>query len=171
MIFVTVGTHPQSFNRLLKAIDTLIENGKIKEEVVMQIGHSTYEPKNARWFRFTDYKEIEKLNKEARLIISHGGAGCILTALSFDKFVIAVPRLKKFGEHTDNHQLDLVRVLEAEGKVIGVYNIKDLEKSLKTKKKIKTQRSKKLLKKIKTYLSKLSREYISACNKTKQRIF
>jgi len=126
MIFVTVGTHPRSFNRLLETVDELIENGKIKDEVVMQIGHSTYEPKNARWFRFKDYKKIEDLNKKARLIISHGGAGCILTALNFGKPVIAVPRLKKFNEHTDDHQIDLVTVLSKNGKVLSVFNVRNL---------------------------------------------
>jgi UDP-N-acetylglucosamine transferase subunit ALG13 len=131
MIFVTVGTHTQSFNRLLKAVDELIAKGKIKEEVIMQIGYSTYEPKHARWFRFTTHDEIEKLNKEARIIITHGGAGSILTALKYKKPTIVIPRLKKFDEHTDDHQLDLVKTLEKEGKVIGVYDIKDLELAIK----------------------------------------
>jgi len=157
MIFVTVGTHSQSFNRLLEAVDVLIGKEKIKEEVVMQIGYSTYKPKNAKWFRFTNYKEIENLNKKARIIITHGGAGCILTALSFGKPVIAVPRLKRFGEHTGDHQLDLVRILSEEKKVIAIYDVKDLyeaihkiRKTIRIKKKVSP-----LSKEIKEYLQSL----------------
>lgn len=156
MIFVTVGTHPQSFNRLLKTVDELIGKGVIEEEVVIQIGHSTYEPKNARWFRFTDYKEIEELNKNARLIITHGGAGCILTALSFGRPTIAIPRLKRFGEHIDDHQLDLVNILSKENKINAVFDLEKLEYVIKTKRttKLKTKENS-LAKEIRRYLKSL----------------
>ncbi len=157
MIFVTVGTHHQSFNRLLQFIDELITSNKIKEEVIMQIGHSTYEPKNAKWFRFTDYKTIENLNKNARIIITHGGAGCILAALNFSKPVIAVPRLKEFAEHTDNHQLELVRTLSKEKKLIAIYDLKDLNEvihKIKTRN-IQKQTKSMLSEEIKKYLQNL----------------
>jgi len=157
MIFVTVGTHSQSFNRLLKTVDDLIEKRKIKEKVIMQIGHSTYEPKNATWFRFADYREIENFNRDARLIITHGGAGCILTALSFGKPVIAVPRLKKFAEHTDDHQIDLVKALSEEKKVTAVYDVKDLDEAIQKIKKISGIRKTRYLlcEEIKKYLQTL----------------
>ena len=44
MIFLTVGTHEQQFNRLVKYIDKMKENGVIHEEVIIQTGFSTYEP-------------------------------------------------------------------------------------------------------------------------------
>jgi len=159
VIFVTVGTHTQSFNRLLKVVDELKKINKIEEEVVMQIGYSTYEPKNTKWFRFTDYKIIEKLNKNARIIITHGGAGCILTALSFDKPIIAVPRLRKYNEHTDDHQIDLVKNLDREGKLTAVFNLNNLEKTIK---KIKRRGKRKKIRKpimndIRAYLNQISK--------------
>ena len=45
MIFVTVGTHEQPFNRLIEEIDKLKGDGIIKEEVIIQKGFSNYEPK------------------------------------------------------------------------------------------------------------------------------
>jgi len=157
MIFVTVGTHPQSFNRLLKAIDELIKKDLIKEEVVMQIGYSTYEPKNARWFRFTNYEEIQRLNMNARLIISHGGAGCILTALSYSKPLIVIPRLKKVKEHTDDHQVQLAKKLQQEGKIIFVDDVKNIFNAIRNVSHIKNKR---IIKK--NFLSKIISRYISS---------
>lgn len=156
MIFVTVGTNPFNFNRLLKKVDELIENKKIKERVIMQIGYSTYKPKNAKWFKFANYKKMQKLNKEARIVITHGGAGSILTALTFNKPVIAVPRLKKFNEHTDDHQIDLVKSLTKRKKLSYVYNINNLEKIIKKARKAKLETTKNvLIKEISNYLEQL----------------
>lgn len=159
MIFVTVGTHSKSFDRLLKEVDSLIEKNKIKEKVIMQIGYSIYEPKNAQWFRFSNYKKMKELNKKARIVITHGGVGSILTALMYNKPVIAVPRLKKFNEHSDDHQLELVKRMSKEKKLIGVFNIKNLEKILSKKEKYTKLKSTKKelsdeIKKILIYLEK-----------------
>ncbi|GAI84773.1 unnamed protein product, partial [marine sediment metagenome] len=63
MIFVTVGTHTQSFNRLLKEIDRLAASKKLRGKIVAQIGHSSYEPKNIEWFRFTTFEKLNKFYK------------------------------------------------------------------------------------------------------------
>ena len=60
MIFVTVGTHEQPFNRLVKAIDELKENGIVTEDVVIQTGFSTYEPRFCRWSKLFPYQEMAK---------------------------------------------------------------------------------------------------------------
>jgi beta-1,4-N-acetylglucosaminyltransferase len=141
MIFVTVGTHTQSFNRLLEEVDRLVENNKIKEKVIMQIGHSTYEPRNAEWFRFSDFDKLKKIQKTARLIITHGGAGCIIDALSNNKPVIVVPRFKKFNEHVNDHQLDLVKALAEHKRIYPVYDITKLTIAIKEIKKIEKLKS------------------------------
>ena len=135
MIFVTVGTHTQSFNRLLEEVDRLVGDGEIREKVVGQIGNSSYEPKNFRWFRFTSFEELEKLYAGADVMIAHGGAGSILNGLDHGKPVIAVPRLKKFDEHVNDHQMDLVKFLERKRKIIAVYDIRDLRKAITAAKK------------------------------------
>jgi len=140
MIFVTVGTHTQSFNRLLEEMDKIA--GSIKEKVIAQIGHSSYEPKNMEWFRFRD--SIDDLYKKARIVICHGGAGSILNGLINKKSIIAVPRYKKFNEHVNNHQIELVKELEKEGKILAVYDIKNLRKTI-----FKTKKSKRLISKSK----------------------
>jgi len=156
MIFVTVGTHTQSFNRLLEETDRLVGNKEIKEKVVAQIGHSSYEPKNIKWFRFTTFEELGRLYKKARIILTHGGAGSILNGLSNNKAVIAVPRLKKYGEHVNDHQLDLVKKLEKKKKIIAVYDVKDLRKAI-----LKAKKAKKI--KTKSMICKEIEKFLSEC--------
>ena len=129
MIFVTVGTHYLGFTRLIKKIDELA--CLIDEEIIAQIGNTNYKPKNIKYFTFIeDEKKIMELYEKARVIVTHGGAGTILTLSNFNKKIIVVPRLKKFNEHVDDHQLELAEFLEKEKKVTVVYDIEDLHKSL-----------------------------------------
>jgi UDP-N-acetylglucosamine transferase subunit ALG13 len=128
MIFVTVGTHTQPFDRLLQKVDELVKKRKIKEKIIAQIGYSTYKPKNYEYFTFTSEEKILELNKRARLIITHAGAGSIITALQFRKPIIVVPRLKKFNEHVNDHQVQIAKAFEKEKKVLACYDIEDLEK-------------------------------------------
>lgn len=131
MIFVTVGLHYQGFDRLIMKMDALA--GTINEEVVMQIGSTKYKPKNARYFDFIDDDEvILRLFKDARVIVSHAGAGTLLNALHFGKPIIAVPRQKIFEEHVDDQQLELTKALSGNGQVAPVYDIEDLGSALRT---------------------------------------
>lgn len=112
MIFVTVGSQKFQFNRLLKEIDVLIEDGKITKEVFAQIGYSDYKPKNYKYKEFLDRDEFIKVMNKCDKVITHGGTGAIIGAVKQGKKVIAIPRLKKFGEHVDDHQLQIVRQFE-----------------------------------------------------------
>ena len=107
LIFVTLGTQKFQFDRLLKYIDEQIENGKIKEKVFAQIGNSSYQPKNYEYKEFLDKEEFNKKIKASKLIITHSGVGTIIASINENKPVIVVPRLKKFGEHVDDHQLQI----------------------------------------------------------------
>jgi UDP-N-acetylglucosamine transferase subunit ALG13 len=128
MIFVTVGMHSQGFDRLIKKMDEIA--GKIDEEVVMQIGSAKYKPKNAKYFDFKDSQKIQELSHRARLVVCHGGAGTIIVALEQGVPVIAVPRLKRYYEVIDDHQLELVNALAKDGKIMVVYDIDKLERVL-----------------------------------------
>lgn len=127
MIFVTVGMHYQGFERLISKMDSIAET--IDEDVIMQIGSTSYIPKNAMYFNFTNnYNEILDYFKEARIIISHAGAGTLIDAVITGRPIVVVPRLKRFGEIIDDQQLELAEVLSAQKKIIAVYDIKKLEK-------------------------------------------
>lgn len=163
MILVTVGTHNKSFNRLLKSLDKIVET-RIKERVIAQIGHSTYIPRNYKSFNFTSSEKMIELTKEADIVITHAGAGAIITALKFNKPTIVVPRQKRFNEHTDDHQLQLTKELEKQKKVIAVYNIKNLEKAIQEAKKIKRKIINKKLKK-ESEIFQIIREYLQDLEK------
>lgn len=130
MIFVCLGTKRFSFNRLLKKIDELVENKVIEDRVIAQIGHSTYEPKNYKYKRFMDLNEYDSHVNEAKLVITHGGTGAIIRALKANKQVIAVPRLAKYEEHSDDHQLQIVNHFFDEGYIYKVDNPSELEIAL-----------------------------------------
>lgn len=112
MIFVTVGTHEQPFNRLLKEVDNLIEKGVIKDDVFAQIGYSDYVPKHYKYTKFLDYDEMQNYFKNASIVITHGGPSSFMEAIKLKKVPIVVPRQEKYGEHVNNHQLIFCKELE-----------------------------------------------------------
>jgi len=128
MIFVTVGMHSLGFPRLVRAMDELAAT--LSEEVVMQIGSTAYLPRHARTFTFADQAEMERLYAEARVVVSHAGAGSILTAQKARVPLILVPRLKQPGEIIDDHQLELARLLNEAGSAIVVEDVGELAQAL-----------------------------------------
>lgn len=131
MIFVTVGTHEQQFNRLVKYIDELKRKELVEDEIVIQTGFSTYEPQYCRWQKLYSYSEMIKYISEARIVITHGGPSSFIMPLQIGKIPIVVPRQKQFDEHVNNHQVEFVRkVAEIQKNIIVVENINDLEKAI-----------------------------------------
>lgn len=108
MIFVTLGSQKFQFNRLLKAVDGLIENGTITDRVFAQVGYSDYEPKNYAFKKFLDRDEFARIMGASDIVITHGGTGAIIGAVKEGKKIIAVPRRERYGEHVDDHQLQIV---------------------------------------------------------------
>lgn len=108
MIFVTLGSQKFQFNRLLKALDEQVASGKIRDEIFAQIGASDYKPQNYNYKDFLNRDEFAEWQEKAEIEITHGGTGAIIGAVKKGKKVVAVPRLKKYGEHVDDHQLQLV---------------------------------------------------------------
>lgn len=131
MIFVTVGTHEQPFNRVLQYIDDLKKNEKIQEDIVMQTGYSTYQPENCKWFRLLPYQKMVEYVDNARIIITHGGPSSFLMPLQIAKIPIVVPRQKQFDEHVNDHQLEFcLQVSERMNNIIVIKNIEDLGETI-----------------------------------------
>ncbi len=127
MIFVTVGTHEQPFNRLVKAVDELKKDGVIVEKVIIQTGYSTYEPKYCQWSNLIPYQQMIKNVKEAHIVITHGGPASFIMPLQIGKTPIVVPRQHKYEEHVNNHQVEFTRnVAERMGTIIPVEDISNL---------------------------------------------
>lgn len=137
MIFITLGTQDKSFERLLKEIDLLIEKGIIKEKVIVQAGFTKYKSRNMEVTDFISNEQFEKNVKTCNYLITHGGVGSILTGLKNNKKIIAVPRLKKYNEHTNDHQLQIIKKFNDSKYIIGIDKVEELEASLKKIKKFK----------------------------------
>ena len=120
MIFVTLGTQDKAFPRLLKAVEEEIISGNIKEEVIVQAGHTNFHSEYMQIFDFKAKEEIVKLIEACSLLITHGGVGSIVSdGLKHHKKVIAAPRLKKYKEHTNDHQLQIIDTFEQEGYLLA----------------------------------------------------
>lgn len=130
MIFITVGTQPQLFTRLFKKIEKLIDNGDINDEIIAQVGLNVVNNDKIKCFSYLEMTEMRRFIKAADLIISHGGAGSIITALKMGKKVIGIPRLSEYGEHINNHQVDLIDALSNENYIIPLYNIDLLKNAI-----------------------------------------
>lgn len=127
MILVTLGTQDKKFYRLIKEIDKLLEEKKIKDDVIVQAGSSAnYKSNKMNILKLIPMDEFNELIKKCDLLITHGGVGSILNGLKNNKKIIAVPRLKKFKEHVNDHQLQIVSNFSDEGYILKVENINTL---------------------------------------------
>lgn len=113
MIFVTVGTNEAAFDRLIVALDRIPPG----EELVAQCGSSAHRPARAVCFDFLPFEELTQLVRQARVVVTHAGAGSTMVALANGKRPIVVPRLRRYGEAVDDHQLHFGRRLAEEGLV------------------------------------------------------
>jgi UDP-N-acetylglucosamine transferase subunit ALG13 len=141
LIFISVGTHKQQFDRLLKAVDELIAKKVITQNVFAQTGHSKYKPKRFKGKRFLGLEEFDEKIKKCSLFITHAGEGNIGTALQLEKKMIVVPRRKKFDEHTNDHQLELADAIKKQKQAIVIANVSELENAIKDAKKIKMKKT------------------------------
>lgn len=127
MIFDTVGTLKQPFNRLVQKMDELKKNGTIQEDVIIQTGFSTYEPQYCQWSKLIPYQQMIKNVEEARIVITHGGPASFIMPLQIGKTPIVVPRQHKFDEHVNNHQVEFARNVEKRmGTIIDVEDVETL---------------------------------------------
>lgn len=93
MILVILGTHERPFLRLLKEIEKLIAQKKIKN-VIIQRGYTDYRVNGAKSYDFIEFEKMQRLIKNCDIVITHGGVASITDALNYKKPTIVVPRLK-----------------------------------------------------------------------------
>lgn len=128
MIFVTVGTQQQNFSRLFFYINNL----DIDEDIVVQKGNSKYRLNDGiKCIDYLSYEEMNRYLNEARIVITHGGGGTIFKALNLGKKVIVVPRICKYGEHINDHQIEFSNYLEKENYCCVVYNYEEFREAIK----------------------------------------
>lgn len=127
MIFVTVGTHEQSFDRLLIELDKLKSNKIIDEKIIVQSGYTAYKMKFCKQYNFISFENLKAYIKEAHIVITHGGPASFIEALQIGKIPVVVPRQKKYYEHVNDHQLDFVKKFVGKSNfIIPIYDITKL---------------------------------------------
>lgn len=130
MILVLLGTQNNSFHRLLEEVEKNIEDKTIKEEVIVQAGYTKYESNKMKIMDLMSKEQLSKFQDEASLIITHGGVGSIVSSIEKGKKVIAVPRKHEYGEHVNNHQIQIVKDFNDKGYIIGIENVEDLKEAI-----------------------------------------
>ena len=111
-------------------------------------------------FNMMPKDDLENLVNKARLIITHAGIGSIEMSLEKNKKVIAIPRLKKYGEHVNNHQKDIERRFNEKGFLIGIEDVKFLGEAIEKSKnfipvKYENNNESRIVNIIKTYIDKI----------------
>ncbi len=126
MIFITVGSQKFPFDRILQTMDRLVAAGIVQDSVFAQSGASTYIPVNYPSKAFLDREEFREKMNASDIVVTHGGTGAIIGAVKARKKVIAVPRLKKYGEHVDDHQLQLIAEFEKTNLICSCLELDEL---------------------------------------------
>lgn len=156
MILITLGTQDKQFTRLLDMVQEQINKGNIQDKIIVQAGYTKYESKDMEIFDLIDRDKFADLISKCDLLITHGGVGSIITGLQHDKKVIVAPRLAKYNEHMNNHQLQIVNNFSKKGYILPLYENDDLNKVLKQVKNFKPKKyksnTKNMIKLIENYI-------------------
>jgi UDP-N-acetylglucosamine transferase subunit ALG13 len=132
MILVTLGTQDRPFTRLLDAVDEAAASGAINpaEDIICQAGHTPYRSDRLQIFSLLPRDEYERMFAKASLLITHGGAGSMIAGMKRGIPVFAMPRLAKYGEHQNDHQIELVEKFGEMGYVTPVHGPDDMIRAL-----------------------------------------
>ena len=156
MILVTLGTQDKPFSRLLEAVQKQIDNGNIKDKVIVQAGLTKFESNDMTIYNLIPYEKFDDLVKKCDILITHGGVASILNGIKNGKKVIAAARLKKFGEHTNDHQLQIIDNFSKAGYILKLDDFNKLDVALEQAKKFKPKKyvsnTKNFIKKIEEYI-------------------
>jgi beta-1,4-N-acetylglucosaminyltransferase len=125
VIYVTLGTMFLGFHRLVRAADAIAAD--TDEQVVVQCDQAVAPPRYAAWFRCLPHGAVLELQRHARVVVAHAGIGATLDALHTGRPLILVPRLKRYGEHMNDHQLDIAEAVARRGWGRAVRDVADLK--------------------------------------------
>lgn len=133
MIFVTLGTQDKQFVRLIEAVNKIDTD----EQIVAQVGSTNCSKlklrDNIKIYDYLSDNEFDKYMNNARIIITHAGVGTIIKGLKLNKTMIVAARLKKYKEHVNDHQLQILDNFSKEGYIIPLHNFEDLPKLIEMK--------------------------------------
>ena len=126
MIFLTVGTYPLQFDRLVEGADIAVRDGLIEEEIFAQIGACNYRPKHIEYAEMLVKSEFDDYFKKADSIVGHAGMGTISMALEESKPILVMARMSKYKEHVNDHQVSTADMFEKLGHVLVAHTANEL---------------------------------------------
>lgn len=133
MVFITLGTQGNQFQRCLQMVEELIETLHPEHVFIAQLGNTKYVSNKIKCLDYVPEDEFKEYIAMADVVISHAGSGALFSAIQKRKKCIAVARLKKYHEMLNDHQTELVRKLSEEGYILdGTYSILDAWKKIDT---------------------------------------
>lgn len=152
MIFVALGTQDMSFKRLLD----YLENSHLEDEIIVQAGYTKYQSNKFKIYQYLDKKTFEEFIDAADYVICHGGVGSIVDALKKNKKVLAIPRLSKYKEHYNDHQLQIVSAYYQKGYILEMLENDNIDDKFEELKRFKPKKFKsnnqEFINKLKDYL-------------------
>lgn len=121
-VVVMLGTMPYGFRRL---VDRLLEILPTEAEVTWQVGHTQVDDLPIQAQSTMTPRELDHAIEQADLVVAHAGGGSALQVMGAGKCPLLVPREAAHGEHVDDHQVQLARLLPELGLAVGV-RVQDL---------------------------------------------
>ena len=129
MIFVTLGNAKQNFDRLVKAVVQL-QAYLPEENIVVQYGHTSISGYDIKGQKFYDKDTFESHIKNCDILITHSGAGTLITAIQLGKSPLVWPRRKMYNEHINDHQLEICDQFQKLGYCDIVESIEEIQKNI-----------------------------------------
>lgn len=129
MVLVLVGTQKQDFHRLFEMIENSEELKN--EKIIAQSGHTKYKSEKIECVPFMLHEDIIQKTRQADYIICHGGVGTIFDSMYENKKILAVPRLKKYKEHKNDHQIEVCSKLQEEGYILYLKEGENLDEKIR----------------------------------------
>lgn len=130
MIFLTVGTQ-FPFERLVRSIDQIVSQNGFSEPIFAQIGQCSYQPCNFEAVASLEKQKFDKFMQQASCVISHAGMGTISMAMDYNKPMLVMPRLKRYGEVVSDHQMAIAQRFEELGYILVAYQAGELPQKVK----------------------------------------
>ena len=130
-LFVICGTQKFPFSRLTNALNLLVKDGIYQsDDIIIQSSVNVIKP----MFRYYELMPVNQFNKcidKAELIITHAGVNSIITCMNKKKPLIIAPRKKKYGEHIDDHQIEIANLMRQKFDVVTINDFMDLQALIK----------------------------------------
>lgn len=127
-IFIMFGTQDKRFDRLM---DAVLNSNFIKEnDVYMQLGYTTGNYQGVHVQQYYSEDELLKQIELADLIITHAGVGAIVSSLKLNKKTIVVPRLGKYKEQNNDHQVQIMNRYNQLGYIIALEDLEKIDESV-----------------------------------------